>query len=308
MSLFELASFEFTPANVAPSPFFTSDNAAQRRCFITAEINGQCDQLLCNASGQLQLFSVADVQQLITAEISSQHYLGLLDLGLLESHELCDQELRVHELWVIVLRGFATVDKHQWQGLRSQAGLISEAWFLLAGRALQIAQWFYDHRFCGRCGKPTETDSIDRAHVCKACNLRFYPRISPCMIVLVTHGDELLLAHHARATRPVYTTLAGFVEAGERVEDAVHREVMEEVGVSLSKLTYFTSQPWPFPGQLMLGFFAEYQAGDITIDGVEIVDAKWFRYDNLPTIPSTNSVAGQLINDYVQRRYALKNP
>jgi len=292
MSLLELASFEFIPANLAPSPFFTTNNAALRRCFITTEINGQCDQLLCNAKGQLQLFSAADVEQFITADISSQHYLGLLES---------------HDLWVIVLHGLVAVDQHQWHGLRSQAGLISEAWFLLAGRALQIAQWFYDHRFCGRCGKPTETDSIDRAHVCKPCNLRFYPRISPCMIVLVTRGDELLLAHHARATRPVYTTLAGFVEAGERVEDAVHREVMEEVGVSLGALQYFTSQPWPFPSQLMLGFFAEYKAGDIVIDNVEIVDAKWFRYDNLPTTPSTNSVAGQLIEHYVQRRYALNS-
>jgi len=287
MSLrFEFASFEFVPATIAPNLSSTAGATADQYCFIVAEVKGACDQILCNADGILQLFTLADAQPLITSRLSSQHYLGLLDS---------------HELWVVVATGMDDLSPYQWSGLRSQSGVIPEAWFLLAGRALQVAQWFYDHRFCGRCGKPTETDSFDRAHVCKPCNLRFYPRISPCMIVLVTRGDELLLAHHARASRPVYTTLAGFIEAGERAEDAVHREVMEEVGVSLSKLEYFASQPWPFPGQLMLGFIADYEAGNIKIDGVEIVDAQWFRYDQLPSTPSTNSIAGQLIAHYVRR-------
>lgn len=290
---FELASFEFIPATIAPNPLSSPEGARGRRCFIAADVNGRCDQLLCDPDGRLQVFTVEHAQQLITAKISSQHYLGLLDS---------------HELWIIVVNGLTAIDSYQWLGLRSQAGLVTEEWFLLAGRALQIAQWFYDHRFCGRCGTPTTTDSYDRALVCKPCNLRFYPRISPCMIVLVTRGDDILLAHHARASRPVYTTLAGFVEAGERVEEAVHREVKEEVGVNLGKLDYFSSQPWPFPGQLMLGFFAEYQSGDIQVDGQEILDAQWFRYDNLPDVPSTNSVAGQLIAHYVQRRQQLNDP
>ncbi len=285
---FELASFEFTPATIAPNLSSTARATAEQQCFIVAEVNGRCDQILCDSLGQLHLSTLADAQLLAGSRLSSQHYLGLLDS---------------RELWVLVVEGVEPFASYQWLGLRSQSGLIPEAWFLLAGRALQIAQWFYDHRFCGRCGKPTETDSFDRAHVCKPCNLRFYPRISPCMIVLVTRGDELLLAHHARASRPVYTTLAGFIEAGERVEDAVHREVMEEVGVKLSTLEYFSSQPWPFPGQLMLGFVADYESGDICIDGIEILDAQWFRYDQLPQTPSANSIAGQLIAHYVRQRY-----
>lgn len=121
------------------------------------------------------------------------------------------------------------------------------------------------------------------------------------MIVLVTRGDEILLAHHQRASRVVYSTLAGFVEAGESVEDCVRREVMEEVGVKVGKLDYFQSQPWPFPAQLMLGFFAAYEAGEIKIDPKEIIDAKWFRYDELPSVPAKASVAGQLIAHYVQQ-------
>jgi NAD+ diphosphatase len=121
------------------------------------------------------------------------------------------------------------------------------------------------------------------------------------MIVLVTRGNEMLLAHHQRSSRAIYSTLAGFVETGESVEDCVRREVMEEVGLTLGKLDYFRSQPWPFPGQLMLGFFAEYAAGEIHIDPTEIVDAKWFRYDQLPQTPAPASVAGQLIAHYCER-------
>ncbi len=122
------------------------------------------------------------------------------------------------------------------------------------------------------------------------------------MIVAVTKGDQILLAHHKRANRPVYSTLAGFVEAGERVEDCVRREVFEEVGIDIGEPRYLLSQPWPFPSQLMLGFIAEYQSGDIRIDEKEILDARWFRYDALPETPSRASVAGQLIAFFVAQQ------
>jgi NAD+ diphosphatase len=217
--------------------------------------------------------------------IASEHYLGMLN---------------GEDLWVRVLSAGIVPANYQWLGLRSQLEILSASEFQLAGRALQIAQWFYDHRYCGRCGQATQADDIDRAKICSNCELRFYPRISPCMIVLVTRGEELLLAHHRRATRVVYSTLAGFVEAGESVEECVRREIKEEVGISVGRLEYFRSQPWPFPSQLMLGFFAEYEAGEIMIDPVEIVDAKWFRYDQLPQVPASASVAGQLIAHYLE--------
>ncbi len=285
---FDLASFEFHASAITPV-------ASGNRRFIILAVteNFSCDQLLCDASGALVVLGDNEVNTL-SAPISTEQYLGLLNGD---------------NLWVrtVQLNAGNVPDSYQWLGLRSQLELLSPAAFQLAGRALQIARWFYDHRFCGRCGQSTTRDSLDFARVCQHCSLRFYPRISPCMIVLVTRGDEILLAHHHRASRVMYTTLAGFIEAGEGVEECIRREVMEEVGVQVGELKYFQSQPWPFPGQLMLGFFAEFASGDIVIDPTEIIDAKWFRYDELPQVPATATVAGQLIAHYVGLRRTINN-
>lgn len=284
---FNLASFEFHASAVTP---VVSDN---RRFIIVAVTESYvCEQLLCDASGLLAIIDDNDAQNL-TLPISTEQYLG---------------KLNDVDLWVRALEfQDGLPETYQWLGLRSQLELLSPDAFQLAGRALQIARWFYDHRFCGRCGSLTNQDSLDFARVCQSCSLRFYPRISPCMIVLVTRGDEILLAHHHRASRVMYTTLAGFIEAGEGVEECIRREVMEEVGVNVGKLEYFRSQPWPFPSQLMLGFFAEYETGEIVVDPIEIIDAKWFRYDQLPQVPATATVAGQLIAHYVERRRSINH-
>lgn len=283
---FSLASFEFHASSVAPV-------ASRNRRFIMLGMTEsyRCNYLLCDDNGLLYIADEHQAQR-FPERMLSEHYLGVLNGD---------------DLWV---RVFAThqalAQEYQWLGLRTQLEILSSDFFQLAGRALQVAQWFYDHRFCGCCGQLTLEDSVDRAKVCRDCNLRFYPRISPCMIVLVTRNEQLLLAHHKRANRVVYSTLAGFVEAGESVEECIRREVQEEVGIQVDNIRYFCSQPWPFPGQLMLGFFAEYEAGEIKIDPNEIVDAKWFRYDELPQVPASASVAGQLIADYVSRiRHAL---
>lgn len=277
---FDLASFEFHASAITPV-------ATRNRRFLIVGVteNFACDQLLCDVTGMAVL--LAEDASVLNLPIRSEHYLGAFN---------------GEDLWVQVVPLNNLADGYQWQGLRSQLEQVSPAAFQLLGRALQIARWFYDHQFCGRCGHRTTQDSFDFARVCSPCSLRFYPRIAPCMIVLVTRGDELLLAHHHRASRVMYTTLAGFVEAGESVEDCVRREVREEVGVTLGKLDYFCSQPWPFPQQLMLGFFAEYEAGDIQVDPSEIVDARWFRYDQLPQVPAIATVAGQLIAHYAEQR------
>lgn len=277
---FDPASFEFYASAVAP---VVSRN--RRFLMVAASATYRCDQLLCDRHGHVVLANEFHLQNL-DLTVASEHYLGVLN---------------GEDLWVMVYGIGPLPDEYQWLGLRSQLEILSTNEFQLAGRALQIAQWFYDHRYCGRCGQETLQDHIDRAKVCSPCDLRFYPRISPCMIVLVTRGEEVLLAHHQRSSRVMYSTLAGFVEAGESVEECVRREVMEEVGVRVGKLDYFRSQPWPFPGQLMLGFFAEYEAGDIRIDPTEIVDAKWFRYDQLPQTPAPASVAGQLLAHHIER-------
>lgn len=180
-------------------------------------------------------------------------------------------------------------------------GRVEEQLFALAGRASQLLAWERDHRFCGRCGEPMGMDIDERAMRCEPCSTIIYPRIAPCIIVLITRGEEMLLARHANFPRPMYSTLAGFIEAGESAEDTLVREVREEVGIEVANIRYFQSQSWPFPSQLMLGYFADYAAGDIVCDQVEIADAQWFHYRDLPMIPPVSSISGQLIAHHISR-------
>lgn len=192
-------------------------------------------------------------------------------------------------------------DGYEFDTLRSLLGRVDEAVFNLAGKAIQIVAWHRDHRYCGQCGKETVISDFDRSRVCPDCRIPFYPRLSPSIIVLVTRGQELLLARNARARGNFYSTLAGFVEPGESIEEAVHREVMEEVGIRIKNLKYFGSQSWPFPNSLMLGFHAEYDSGEFVLQAEEIADAQWFHYRDLPHRPTNVSISGWLIEDYVRR-------
>jgi NAD+ diphosphatase len=169
----------------------------------------------------------------------------------------------------------------------------------VTGLAYQIVDWDRTHRFCGRCGTPTEDAPGERAKRCPACDLHAWPRVSPAVIVAVTRGDEILLARGRRFVDPIYSVLAGFVDPGESLEQAVAREIHEEVGVEVEDVRYFGSQPWPFPHSLMVGFTARWARGEIEIDPEEIVDAAWFRFDALPTVPPRLSIARKLIDDFV---------
>lgn len=189
--------------------------------------------------------------------------------------------------------------QHHCGSLYQLLGRVEEPLFALAGRAAQLLAWERDHRYCGRCGGPMALDGRERAMRCEGCARSVYPRISPCVIVLVTHGEHLLLARNARARRPFYSTLAGFVEAGENLEHCVAREVREEVGVEVEDLRYYGSQPWPFPDQLMVGFHARYAGGEIVCEPGEIAHADWFHYRDLPPVPPPESIAGQLIQTYI---------
>jgi NAD+ diphosphatase len=188
--------------------------------------------------------------------------------------------------------------------LRSYYGAAPEHHWLAAGRAVQIVEWARTHRYCGRCGEPTEPDVGERAMRCPQCSLQAFPRLAPAMITLVTRGEpgpdqEALLARGVQWTRPVYSCLAGFVEPGESLESAVVREVHEEVAITVSDPVYFGSQPWPFPNSLMVGFTARYESGEIECDPTEIADAGWFRRDDLPMMPSGISIARRLIDAWV---------
>lgn len=176
--------------------------------------------------------------------------------------------------------------------------------WLLAGRAVQTVEWTRTHRFCGRCATPTEPSTGERGLKCPACDLVVYPRVAPAMITLVTRGEpgpdqEALLARGVRFPMPMYSCLAGFVEPGEDLEGAVIREVKEEVGVDVDDVRYVGSQPWPFPHSLMVGFRVNYVGGDIVCEEAEIMDADWYRKDDLPMIPPEISIAGKIIQAWI---------
>ena len=189
--------------------------------------------------------------------------------------------------------------------LRNLLGRIPDSLFTVCSRSIQLSEWYKNNQFCGACGSKMQRHNSERAMFCTCNNLLIYPKISPCIIVLVTKGEELLLAHNKNFPGAFYSTLAGFIEAGESAESAIHREIYEEVKIKVKNIQYYGSQSWPFPSQLMLGYHAEYLEGDITPDGEEIDSADWFNYKKLPQVPTGNiSISGQLIESYIEK---LKN-
>lgn len=189
--------------------------------------------------------------------------------------------------------------------LRGLYGRVEETRWTLAGRAVQLVDWDRNHRHCGRCGGRTEPVPGERARGCPDCGLLAFPRLAPAVIALVERDDgAALLARGRNFPVPMYSCVAGFVEPGETLEEAVAREVQEEVGVEVADVRYVSSQPWPFPHSLMIAFEARWAAGDIVIDETEIVDAGWFTSDDLPMVPPAMSIARTLIDRWVHRHLA----
>lgn len=185
--------------------------------------------------------------------------------------------------------------------LRHLFGAIPEEQFAVAMRALGLLAWDQDHRHCGRCAAPTEPSATERSRVCTACGFGVYPRISPAVIMLVEREGKALLARSHRFPVPFFSTLAGFVELGETLEETVVREVHEESGITVTNVRYFGSQPWPLGGSLMVGFNADWAAGEIVLEESEIAEADWFAPHALPVIPPKLSIARALIDDFVER-------
>ncbi len=211
------------------------------------------------------------------------HYLGRLD---------------AHDCWAATL----TEVPPGWRAMPLRAAMmgLSAPLAALAGRAAQVLEWDRAHRFCGACGTPTETVAGERARRCPACGQVAYPRVSPAMMVLIWREGEVLLARSPHYVPGVYSALAGFVEAGESLEECVHREVAEEVGVEVDELRYYGSQSWPFPHSLMVAYSARWTGGEIVPQAGEIEDARWFGFDALPPIPPRFSISGHLIRDRVR--------
>ena len=182
--------------------------------------------------------------------------------------------------------------------LRQLFGAVTDEEFAIAGRALGITAWDRDHKYCGRDGTPTERSTTERVRTCSACGIGAYPRLSPAVIMLVERDGKCLLARNARTKMPFFSTLAGFVEVGETLEEAVAREVHEEAGIVISDIEYFGSQPWPFTGSLMIGFTAKWASGEILADPSEIMEAARFSPDALPIVPPRLSIARELIDAF----------
>jgi NAD+ diphosphatase len=226
--------------------------------------------------------------------ILRQHYLGRLG--------------RYDSLTVEVPKDVSPPSEMSFEGLRPIYGLMGEMFFSLAGRALQIVDWDRTNEFCGRCGGKTRTHLTERAKECLQCGLLHFPRLAPAIIVLIQRGGEVLLARGRRFETPIYSTIAGFVEPGETLEEAVVREVKEESGITVKDVRYFGSQPWPFPHSLMVGFTANYASGEITLSDGENVDVRWFKADNLPQIPSKLSIARRLIDWFLEKQAKSSPP
>jgi NAD+ diphosphatase len=189
----------------------------------------------------------------------------------------------------------------RYSGLRGLFFRIPEPVLAIAARAFQVVEWDRTHRYCGCCGTPTRDKSGERAKECPACGYTAYPRVTPAMMVLVTRGRELLLARAPRFPPGMYSALAGFVEPGETIEDCIHREVREEVGIEVGAIRYFASQSWAFPHSLMIAYTAEYAGGELTPDETEIAEARWFAWDAVPNLPPSISISRRLIEATVAR-------
>ncbi len=177
----------------------------------------------------------------------------------------------------------------------------------ILAHARGLMHWRARHRFCGVCGAPCEARSAGHMMRCTACNAEHFPRTDPAVIMLITRGDRALLGHSQRfPTSNMYSTLAGFVEPGESLEEAVRREVREESGIEVGQVWYHSSQPWPFPGNVMLGFYGEGLTDEIAIDDTELIDVRWFSREQIRNhdahgfmLPRGDSIARRLIEDWV---------
>ena len=207
------------------------------------------------------------------------------------------------DCFVAALDAGAELAGVQLLGLRELFGRLPDHLMALAGRASQTLEWSLAHVYCGRCGNRTDPAPGGLARLCPACGALHFPRITPAVIMRVEREGRILLARNRNFRGPFHSVLAGFVEPGETLEEAVVREVREEVGIDVGGVRYFASQAWPFPSQLMVGFTAEWRSGEIVIEQSEILEAAWFGPDELPEhLPGPYSIARRLIEDFKASR------
>lgn len=242
-------------------------------------------ELLVNS--EFQLPSVEEIDGQGLEAVRTQY------LGHLEGRHCYSAELP---------RDASTADGFRFADLRTLFSSLDDIIHALAGRAVQIVEWDRTHQFCGVCAEPTVLSDNDRSRSCPKCRIPTYPRLAPAMIVAVEKDDQILLGRSPHFPAGIMSVLAGFVEPGESAEEAVVREVFEETAIHVKDVRYFSSQAWPFPNSLMLGFQATYESGEIMVDGEEVVEASWFAADAMPTaFPGNVSISQWLIRDFLVR-------
>ena len=186
----------------------------------------------------------------------------------------------------------------EFRDLRGLLGQINAPWSARASLAFQLVRWHHRHRYCTRCGGPLKFHTDERAKFCPRCNYADYPRIYPCIIVAIHKQDKILLARPKRIKKALFSVIAGYVEPGENLEEAVIREVKEEVGLKVKNIRYFGSQSWPFSSSLMAAFTAEHKTGIIRLDPSEIAQAGWYTANALPPVPTRGSISRALIDAF----------
>lgn len=249
----------------------------------------QTDKLLVREQGQVVGLARGEPDDLAGLPLPQPVYLGTLD-GTPCLAADCPPEAELPPGWRAL-------------SLRALFNQVGEAEYGLAGYAFQLLYWQRTSRFCPLCAGPTEPVGGDWGKRCVSCGHVRYPQISPAILALVHDGDHILLTHKP-GWGPMYSIIAGFVEPNESLEECVHREVLEEVSLEVDSVSYRGSQPWPFPHQLMIGFFARYVAGEPRPDPTELDEARWFHVDDLPAIPQPLSLSRQLIDAWVASRRA----
>lgn len=192
--------------------------------------------------------------------------------------------------------GFVAPEGKEWIQLREYFAVGEEHDAALAARMKGLAGWLESTRYCCGCGAPLVPHATESALVCTKCGRVHYPRISPCVIAVIEKGDEMLLLRHRLRNQDIFACLAGFVETGESLEEALRREVREEAGLEIRNIRYAGSQGWPFPDQLMVGFYAEYASGELKIQEDEILEGRWFRKGEIPASPRRGSISYKLIH------------
>ena len=205
-----------------------------------------------------------------------------------------------YDCFAIDIQSIEMSEEYTWIPLKSALEKIDSVWHGVAARAYQIIQWDNNHQFCGRCGSTTEKIHNQFEKKCGQCHLSFFPKISPAVIVLIKKDNQILMARQKSFPEGVYGLIAGFSEAGETLEETVHREVYEEVGLFVKNIVYLGSQSWPFPDSLMIAFSADYASGEIHCRDGELEIAGWYDVDHIPGYPSSStSIARKMIEDFL---------